>query len=60
MERPSDLLARAQVWSNYIHYTTVNVLIGITLQGTISLCAKHMEEEIVEQSNLIDCLEPDM
>ena len=24
MERPSDLLAHAQVWSNYKHYSTLN------------------------------------
>lgn len=37
MERPSDLLVRAQVWSNYKHHSTVKFLIGITPQGSISL-----------------------
>ena len=36
IERPSDLLARPQVWSNYKHYSTLKFLIGITPQGTIS------------------------
>ena len=36
IERPTDLLARAQVWSNYKHHSTVKFLIGITPQGTIS------------------------
>ena len=36
IERPSDLLARAQVWSNYKHHSTIKFLIGITPQGTIS------------------------
>jgi hypothetical protein len=36
MERPRDLLARAQVWSNYKHHSTLKFLIGITPQGTIS------------------------
>ena len=36
IEQPSDLLARAQVWSNYKHHSTIKILIGITPQGTIS------------------------
>ena len=30
IEQPSDLLARAQVWNNYKHDSTVKFLIGIT------------------------------
>lgn len=30
IEQPSDLLARAQVWNNYKHHSTVKFLIGIT------------------------------
>ena len=36
IDRPSNLLARAQTFSNYKHHDTVKVLIGITPQGTIS------------------------
>ena len=36
IERPSNLLARAQIFSNYKHHNTVKVFIGITPQGTIS------------------------
>ena len=63
MECPSDLLARAQVWSNYKHHSTVKFLIGITQQGTIYFVSKAYggrisDKEIMEQSNLIDYLEP--
>ena len=63
MERPCDLLARAHVWSNYKHHSTVKVLMGITPQGTISFISKCYggrisDKEIVEHSNLIDHLLP--
>ncbi|XP_022796275.1 uncharacterized protein LOC111334730 [Stylophora pistillata] len=35
IDRPSNLLARAQTFSNYKHHNTVKVLIGVTPQGTI-------------------------
>ena len=37
IERPSNLLARAQTFSNYKHHNTVKVLIAITPQGSIFL-----------------------
>lgn len=36
IDRPSNLIARAQTWSNYKHHNTVKFLIGITPQGTVS------------------------
>ena len=36
IDRSSNLLARAQTFSNYKHHNTAKVLIGITPQGTIS------------------------
>ena len=36
IERPSDLKARAQTWSQYKHHNTIKLLISITPQGTIS------------------------
>ena len=63
MERPSDFLARAQVWSNYKHHSTLKFLIGITPQGTISYVSRCVggrmsDKEIVEQSSLLDYLLP--
>lgn len=34
--RPSNLLARAQTWSQYKHHNTVKFLIGIAPQGFVS------------------------
>ena len=34
-ERPSDLMARAQTFSNYKHHNTVKFLIGINIFGLI-------------------------
>ena len=35
-QRPCNLKARAQAWSNYKHHNTVKSLIGIVLQGVTS------------------------
>ena len=36
IERPSNLMARAQTWSQYTHHNTIKYLIGITPQGSLS------------------------
>ena len=40
MERPSNLRARAQIWSNYKHHNTAKFLIGIAPQGTLTFISK--------------------
>ena len=40
IDRPSNLLARAQTFSNYKHHNTAEVLIGITPQGKISFVSE--------------------
>ncbi|XP_060607928.1 uncharacterized protein LOC132760059 [Ruditapes philippinarum] len=40
IQRPKNLLARAQTWSNYKHTNTVKFLIGITPQGSVSFLSK--------------------
>uniref|UniRef100_UPI00358E3B3F uncharacterized protein n=1 Tax=Myxine glutinosa TaxID=7769 RepID=UPI00358E3B3F len=63
IEQPSDLLARAQVWSNYKHHSTVKFLIGITPQGSICFLSKcwggrATDTEITENSDLMNKLMP--
>lgn len=40
IEKPSNLLARAQTFSSYKHHNTVKILVGITPQGTISFVSE--------------------
>jgi len=40
IERPSNLLARAETWSSYKHHNTIKYLIGITPQGAVSFLSK--------------------
>ena len=40
IERPSNLLARAQTFSSYKHHNTFKVLVGITPQGSISFVSE--------------------
>ena len=54
IERPSDLLACAQVWSNYTHHSTVKFLTGIAPQGSST-----SDKKITEQSGIMDLFLPD-
>ena len=63
IERPSNLLARAETWSNYKSHNTVKFLIGITPQGSVSFLSKvyggrASDKEITEQSGIFDHLLP--
>lgn len=40
LDRPTNLLARAQTYSSYKHHNTVKYLISITLQGTVSFVSE--------------------
>ena len=40
IDRPTDLLARAQTYSSYKHHNTVKYLIGITPQGSVSFISQ--------------------
>ena len=63
IERPSNLLARAQTFSNYKHHNTVKVLIGITPQGTISFVSnawggRTSDKFLTENCGILGKLKP--
>ena len=60
-ERPSDLMARAQTFSNYKHHNTVKFLVGITPQGSVSFVSKGWggrvsDKHLTENCGILDYL----
>ena len=47
-ERPSDLMARAQTFSDYKHHNTVKFLIAVTPQGSLFLKLEQVAKFIFE------------
>ena len=63
IERPSNLLARSQTFSNHKHHNTVKVLIGITPQGSICFISKAWggrtsDKYLTERCGLLNNLKP--
>ena len=57
IERPSDLLVRAQVWSNYKHHSTLKFFIwNYPTRHDFIFCL--VVQEIVERSSLLNYLLP--
>lgn len=62
-ERPSNLMARAQTYSNYKHHNTVKFLIATTPQGVISFVSKGWggrvsDKHLTENCGLLSKLQP--
>ena len=62
-EHPSDLMARAQTFSNYKHHNTVKFLIAITPQGVISFVSKGWggrvsDKHLTENCVILNFLQP--
>uniref|UniRef100_A0A8C6NIL0 DDE Tnp4 domain-containing protein n=1 Tax=Nothobranchius furzeri TaxID=105023 RepID=A0A8C6NIL0_NOTFU len=63
IERPSNLLAQAQTWSNYTHHHTVKFLIGVAPQGYVTYisCAwggRVSNKQVTLESGLLKNLLP--
>ena len=63
IERPSNLLARAETWSNYKHNNTIKFLIGICPQGAVSFISRSWggrttDKHIAENCGLLEKLIP--
>lgn len=65
IDRPFNLDARAQIYSNYKHHNTVKLLIACTPSGGISFISKAYdgritETEIMKQSGTFDTKKKNM
>jgi len=63
LDRPTNLLARAQTYSSYKHHNTVKYLIGITPQGTVSFISEGWggrvsDKHLTENCRFLDNLLP--
>ena len=55
INRPSNLLARAQTWLSYKHHNTVKMLIRITPQNTISYVSQAWGGQTSDKFLTVNC-----
>ena len=55
INRPTNLLERAQTWLSYKHHNTVKVLIGITPQSTISYISQAWGGQTSDKFLTVNC-----
>lgn len=63
LDRPTNLLARAQTYSTYKHHNTIKYLIGVTPQGTVSYISQGWggrvsDKYLTENCNILSYLQP--